>query len=199
MKEKYLNITTSFITKYHAYSSDEMENLRYGLEGLYLTITKLIIIFTVSILLHMFKELCILLVLFNIIRFTGFGFHAKKSYECLICSTLLFIGLPKLFSYLEIDKSILLILGIIGIIVLGIYAPADTIKRPLINKRKRIIRKVATILIGLTYTILSQLISNYTISYLLICAILLESVMVNPLTYIIFKQPYRNYKNCQKA
>lgn len=193
MKEKYLKVTTSFITKYHRYNDDELENLRYGLEGLYLSITKLIIIVAISLLLGIFKELCILLILFNIIRFTGFGFHAGKSYECLICSTLLFIGLPKVLSCLNMSKLPLLTIGIVCLIILGLYAPADTVKRPLPNKKKRIIRKVATIIIAIAYIILSQVIDNYTVSYLLISALILEAIMVNPLTYIIFKQPYRNY------
>lgn len=197
MKEKYLQVTTSFITKYHTYSDYDLEKLRYGLEGLYLSITKLVVIITISILLGMFKELCLLLIFFNIIRFTGFGFHARKSYECLICSTVLFIGLPLLMKVLNLNKIFLLIIGSLCTIVLAIYAPADTVKRPLPNKRKRIIRKIATIIIAISYILLVIFIKNNTICYLLITALMLEAVMVNPLTYKIFGQPYRNYLTYQ--
>ena len=43
MKDRYLKLTTSFITKYHAYDDEELDKLRYGLEGIYLSVTKLII------------------------------------------------------------------------------------------------------------------------------------------------------------
>lgn len=199
MKEKYLNSTISFITKYKEYSNEEIENMRYSLEGLYLTFTKLIVIFSLAIILGIFKEVIILLILFNIIRFTGFGFHAKKSMECLITSTLLFVGVPYLVLYLEPNKITLLVIGIISLIILSIYAPADTVKRPLPNKKKRLYRKIGTIVIASAFIIISLFIKNNTISYLLIIALFIESIMVSPLIYKIFGQPYKNYLNYKKA
>ena len=199
MKEKYLNRTISFITKYKEYSNEEIENMRYSLEGLYLTFTKLIIIFTISIILGIFKEVIILLALFNIIRFTGFGFHAKTSLQCLITSTLFFIGLPYLILSLEPSRTIMLIIGLCSLVCLAFFAPADTIKRPLPNKKKRLYRKIGTITIAIIFIILSFIIKNNTISYLLIMAIMVEAIMVSPLIYRIFGQPYRNYLNYKKA
>ena len=199
MKEKYLNSTISFITKYKEYSNEEIENMRYSLEGLYLTFTKLIVIFSLAIILGIFKEVIILLILFNIIRFTGFGFHAKTSMECLITSTLLFVGIPYLVLYLEPNKITLLVIGIISLIILSIYAPADTIKRPLPNKKKRLYRKIGTIVIASIFITISFFIKNNTISYLLIIALFIESIMVSPLIYKIFGQPYKNYLNYKKA
>lgn len=199
MKEKYLNSTISFVTKYKKYSKEEIENMRYSLEGLYLTFTKLIVIFTLAIILEMFKEVIILLLLFNIIRFTGFGFHAKTSLECLITSTFLFIGLPYLILYLEPNKWVVLSLGLTSLIILAIFAPADTVKRPLPNKKKRLYRKIGTIVIASIFIIISLLVKNSTISYLLITSLIIESIMVSPLIYKIFGQPYRNYLNYKKA
>lgn len=195
MKEKYLNFTTSFITKYNNYSKQQIEEIRYGLEGLYLTITKLVIILLISIILHITKELIILLIIFNILRFTGFGFHARTSLECLICSTLLFIGLPVFITSLNLNKIYLLLIGIISLLILSIYAPADTVKRPLPNRKKRKIRKISTIGIAIIYIIISLYIKNYNISCLFIVAIMLEAIMVSPIIYKVFKQPYRNYLN----
>ena len=110
MKDKYLNFTTSFITKYNNYSKEQIEKIRYGLESLYLTITKLAIILILSIILGIFKELVILLVFFNIIRFTGFGFHARNSIECLFSSILLCIGLPIIMNYIHFSKLYLVII-----------------------------------------------------------------------------------------
>ena len=195
MKEKYLNSTISFITKYKEYSNEEIDNMRYSLEGLYLTFTKLAIIFLLAILLGIWKEVLILLVLFNIIRFTGFGFHAKTSMQCLITSTTLFIGLPYLILYLEPNRNVMLVLGIISLIILSIFAPADTVKRPLPNKKKRLIRKISTLFIAIAFILISYFIRNTIISYLLITSLIIESIMVSPLIYMVFSQPYRNYLN----
>lgn len=199
MKDRYLKLTTSFITKYHAYDDDELDKLRYGLEGIYLSVTKLIIITLIAIIIGIIKEFILLLIFFNIIRFTGFGFHAGKSYQCLIFSTLLFIGVPVIMLYGQFSKTLLISVGMICLVPLAIYAPADTVKRPLPNKKKRKIRKFSTILITLIYIILVVHINNYSINSMLICSLILESIMVLPLTYKIFKQPYRNYTNYNQA
>ena len=87
MKTKFMNTTLSFLEKYNNYSIEEKEKLAYGLEGIYLTLTKLIIIFITAIALGVVTEFITLIILFNVIRYTGFGFHAEKSYPCLIISS----------------------------------------------------------------------------------------------------------------
>ena len=82
--------------KYQNYNDDELEMVKYGLEGLYLTITKLVVIIGMSLLLKIFWEVISILLLFNIIRYFGFGIHAKRSIECLITSLIFFIGIPYL-------------------------------------------------------------------------------------------------------
>lgn len=198
MKDRFLNWSINLIAQYQNISEGDILKLRYGLEGLYLTFTKIIVIFLLAIILGIFKEIIILLILFNIIRFTGFGFHAKRSSECLIISTISFIVFPFLLLNLNISKEIMLIIGMIGTIYLFFYAPADTIKRPLPNKKKRIIRKMVTVITGVIFTTLAFILSNYTISILFITAIVIEDLMVSPLTYKLFGQPYRNYLNYQK-
>lgn len=198
MKERFLNGSINLIAKYQEVDEGDIIKLRYGLEGLYLTFTKLIVIFLIAIILGIFKEILILLILFNIIRFTGFGFHAKRSSECLVISTISFVFFPFLLLNLSLSKELILIIGIIGTIYLFFYAPADTIKRPLPNKKKRIIRKTITVVTGIVFTTLAYVLDNYTISILFITAIVIEDIMVSPIIYKIFGQPYRNYLNYQK-
>lgn len=93
----------------------------------------------------------------------------------------------------------ILIIGILGTIYLFFYAPADTIKRPLPNKKKRIIRKAITVITSIIFTILAFLLNDYTISILFVSSIAIEDIMVSPITYKVFGQPYRNYLNYRKA
>lgn len=193
MKQAVLNKSLNFITKYKNYSKEDIDKLKYGLEGIYLTITKLIIITLLSIIFGIFKEVIILLFLFNIIRYFGFGVHARKSSECLIFSILCFIIMPIFFLNIKLDKGIILITGIICTVLLLFFAPADTKKRPLINRKKRLIRKIVTILIGIVYTYISLSINNYTYSILFILSVMIETIIVNPITYKILRQSYKNY------
>lgn len=194
MKKAVINNFYNLILKYNHYSEEEKEQLLYGLEGLYLTLSKLIIIVILAIVLHIEKEVFLTLVLFNIIRYTGFGFHAEKSYQCLLTSSLFFIGFPLLFQYIQLNKTIMCIIAIICIISYLFYAPADTVKRPFRDKKIRIIRKICTIVIAIIY-LLCILQFNSSHANLFLIALILESIMINPLFYKLFKQPYANYKN----
>ena len=86
MKDKFLNSCINFITKYNNYTEKDIKKLRYGLEGIYLTLTKTIIIILLSLIFKIFFEVITIIILFNIIRYFGFGFHAEKSWQCLLMS-----------------------------------------------------------------------------------------------------------------
>lgn len=195
MKKLFMNSSINFINKYYDYSDNDIKKLNYGLEGIYLTISKTIIIFLVALLLNILKEVIIVLVLFNLIRYTGFGFHAEKSYQCLICSLINFVLLPLFFLNIQIPINVSILLAGVCIINFFFFAPADTVKRPLPNKRKRIIRKILTVTTGIIYTLLMYILNDSYFSSLLLASLIIEVIVINPLTYKIFKQPYNNYKN----
>ena len=195
MKTLFINKTLQFLSKYQDYSKDDVEKLSYGLEGIYLTYTKMIIILALAIILNIFKEVLAILLFFNIIRYFGFGVHAGKSSECLISSILSFIVLPYFFLKLNISNLSILIIGIVCIIDFLLFAPADTVKRPFKNKRKRRIRKLLTIITAIIYLLLALFINNDLISKLLVISIIIEAIMVNPIAYMLLNQPFNNYKN----
>lgn len=195
MKEQFLNSTINFLQKYNNYSEKEVMKLKYGLEGLYLTITKLVVILIAALLLGIFTEILIILILFNIIRYFGFGFHAEKSSECLILSLFNFILIPYLFLNIKLSTTTSLIIAGLCLVTYLLFAPADTIKRPFKNKKKRIIRKILTFIIGFGFTITMFLVNSYYFTALVLSTLVVQGIMVCPLTYILFKQPYNNYKN----
>ena len=195
MKEVFLNYTMNFIaSNQKELNQDDKERLAYGLEGLYMTLTKLIIIFLIALLLGFMKEFIITLIFFNIIRFPGFGFHASKSIVCLISSTILIIGIPYLFTTVETGLIIKTILCVVSIITFMICAPADTWKRPLTNRRKRMIRKICACSLSIIYSLIIIVCNGNEISNLLMAALLIETILISPIMYLIFKEPYRNYK-----
>ena len=196
MKEKVIRSTTNYLMKYQNFSGSDLEKIRYGLEGLYLTLTKMVIIIGIAFFLGMLKEVIIILILFNIIRYTGFGFHANTSIECLILSTVNFILMPSLFLKFETSNITTIIIGTLCIISYVLFAPADTVKRPLPNKRKRIIRKILTVTIGLIYFGLIFIVPSW--KPLFLSALVMQAIIINPLLYKVFRQPYNNYKNFKR-
>lgn len=196
MKEKFLECTLSLILSTHPDCDEqELSELRFGLEGLYLSVTKLIIIFALAILLGILKEMLILLIIFNILRTTGFGLHATKSWACLLSSSSIFLILPFLAKVIILPFYIKLVFGILGIGLIYKYAPADTHKRPLIRKSRREKYKfITTISCIVLVTIMLYGCSNEMFSNLILFGIYTEIFMIHPFIYKIFHLPYDNYK-----
>lgn len=195
MKKKFLDSSMELITRNKQYSQDEIDIMRYGLETIYLTITKLIIIFLTAYLLGIFKEMLLLLVSYNIIRSQAFGIHASKSIYCLISSLIMFIGGALISKYFVIPFNIMIILAVVCNICLWFFAPADTHKRPLVNERKRKRFKLVSFSLGIIYTVLIVIFRNYSIVNYLLFGMIEAVIMILPITYKIFNLPYNNYKN----
>ena len=175
-------------------SQEKLDEVRYGLEGIYLTITKTIFIFALTYFLGIFKEMFFMLVIFNILRTTGFGLHAKKSWQCWVSSTILFVIFPLLSNYIVIPLVLKIVLGITSIILMFFYAPADTYKHPLVNKKKRLIWKYITTINTIILVFVSILIKDSCITNLIVFAIYTEILLINPISYKLLDLPYNNYK-----
>ena len=195
MKKKILNHCMSIVKdKYPEYDGDKLEVINYGLESIYLTFTKIIIIFILAIILKIWKEVLLLLAFYNLIRVSAFGMHAKKSIHCLIISLTLFIGGVYLCRYLVIPLILKVVLSIICIVLIAKYAPADTEKRPIINKKLRKKYKIISVIISGVFAISIVLLSDKSISNYLLLGMIEATIMLLPITYKIFDLPYDNYK-----
>ena len=195
MKQKILNSIIKNIKNNNPHITEEkLEIISYGLESIYLTFTKIILIVVLSIILNIFKETMFLLLFYNIIRLFAFGLHAKNSFACLITSLTIFIGGVYLSLYLNIDIKIKIALAIISLILIAIYAPADTEKRPLINERKRKRFKILSIITSIIMTYFIITTKNNIMSNLMLTGYIAATIMILPITYKLYGLPYNNYK-----
>ena len=179
---------------YPNYDDDKLDEIRYGLEAIYLSLSKTIVILLITLILGIFKESVIVLLFFNFLRMFALGIHAKESWQCWISSSIMFIGIPYLCIYTELSNIYYYIM--IGFSVLNflLYAPADTVKRPLIKKHRRIKFKVLTLIVSLIDIILFFNTNDVFIKNVIVYTMLLEVVLIHPLTYRVFKLPYKNYE-----
>ena len=200
MKKRIINYCLKIVKKkYPQYDEDKLDVIKYGLESIYILITKLFIIGILAYILGLFKELIIFLLIYNIIRTFSFGLHATKSWICLVSSTLIFILVPLICKYLYIPIWWKTIIGIILLFIYYKYAPADTHKRPIINKNRRLFYKYSSVLICIIFIYLSIFIDNIFISNCFILSLIVQSFVILPLTYKIFGLPYNNYLNYQSV
>ena len=189
MKEKVVNNIMIRINNNYDFDEVKLEEIKYGLLGLYSLITKTTVIITLSLLLGFFQKFIIFFVLYVLLRCVGFGCHAKSNIQCWMFSTILLLGIPYILSIVYINTFTQNVLWTMLFINFLIFSPADTEKRPMINKRRKLKFKIISLIICIIYLIM---INNFpNISNLIIAAMLLEGLLINPLGYILMGQKVR--------
>lgn len=163
--------------------------IKYGLQGLYTLITKTSFIILLSLLLNIFSEFLLFFIFYSILRSVGFGTHANSNLKCWIFSTLFLLGIPYIMHIIKINKIIQIILWIIFFINFLIFAPADTKKRPMINKKRKLKFKIILLIFSIIYLFIIIYFKN--ISNLVLGSMLLEALLVNPIGYILMGEEVR--------
>ena len=194
MKKYVLDKCMNIIKQNKDYDEIKLAEIKYGLEGIYLTITKIIIIGVLAIILGIFKEYLIFLGIFTIMRSNSFGIHASKTWICYSTSIPAFLGIPLISIYTTLNTPTKLIVGTLSIIGICIFSPADTVKRPIIDKKKRRIHKILSTLIATVFITLSIIIKDNFLSNAFFFATILQNILISPITYKLSHMPYNNYK-----
>ncbi len=196
MKKIILNKLLNFIkTFYPAYTDKDLRILKYGLEGIYITITKTIIIFSLAYFLKIHKKLFIIVILYNFLRMFSFGLHSQNSNNCLISSCLIFICSVYLCQLIHIAPFLKVFISFVSIVIFIRYSPADTKKRPLINSQKRLFYKFISTSIIIIYSYLLITSKKVFFSNSLFLAMSLQSFLITPFCYSLFNQSYNNFLN----
>ncbi len=194
MKKKFISWAILQIEAKRKLSDLERKKIKYGLEGFYNLITKLIVVVGVSLYFHLFWELILLIVIYSLVRLYGFGLHAKKSWQCWISSVPIYIGGCFFIHYVVLPKYVVIGIWIFAFLSFLFFAPADTAARPLIHEEKRKRAKVLSLLIVTSLFILQYFVNSNTFLNATLYALTIQSVVMNPLTYKIFGASYSNYK-----
>lgn len=198
MKKFIVNKIMNYIKQNTNYDNVKLKEIEYGIVSIYITISKIIVILMLSFILGIFKEVLIFMLFFNILRTTGFGLHATKSWMCWISSIITFIGIPLICKYIFLHIYIKVVICILGVIFMYKNAPADTKKKPIVNRKRRLILKLISTVFAIIFSISAIIINSNFLSNCLIFALILENILISPVTYKIFKLPYNNYINFLK-
>ena len=113
MKEKFINSSINFISKYQECDDLKLKRLKYGLEGIYSLIVKISVVILISIITKTLTETLLFILFYAGIRTFSFGWHAKSNIACWITTLLIYNVI--LYFIINIDYPIY-----IGYIILGI-------------------------------------------------------------------------------
>jgi len=198
MKEVFVNNSINLIKKQYNYDNDMLDRVQYGLEIIYISVTKLSVIFITAFILGVIKETLLFTLFVTGLRTFAYGIHAKKSWHCYVSSLLIFVAMPYVFTTIEINTEQKIIICGLSLISMALFAPADTHKRPLVNTKKRRQLKITSFLMCIIYTLLTFVLQEKNVNNIILLAMITQSFAINPMIYKIFKMPYDNYKVYKK-
>ena len=90
---------------------------------------------------------------------------------------------------ININITYKILLWLIFFINFLIFAPADTKKRPMINKKRKLKFKLMLLIFSIIYLFIIVYFKN--ISNLVLGSMLLEAILVNPIGYILMGEEVR--------
>lgn len=173
---------------------EKAEVILYGIQLIIGEIPKLFIIFGLSILLGIGWYTLIAYLVILPYRTASGGFHLKSHLGCILGTSLFYYGnvyLSKFLVLTSIQKYALVVFTFIfGIIMVSLYAPADTENVPIISKKERKNKKILSY-ITLTITlIVALIIKDSVISNIIIFGTLIQTMMITKIAYKLTNNRY---------
>lgn len=188
---------TNFIGETLSSSDDDLEKIEYGIKVIFSNLFKMIILFSTACILGVFKYTVIAFIVFAILRAFASGVHANSSIQCIIVNFLLFLGNVYVSICMPLNKLLVSLIFLISLILIYIYAPADTAERPLVSKRLRRNLKIKSLTTVIVFFAICIFIKNNIYINLITFAIFEEALAITPISYKLLGKTYNNYENIQ--
>lgn len=204
MIKKICNFLTKKIQESNPEIDDEKaEIINYGLQNLIGEVPKFFILLAIAYLLGIWKLAIITFCIMLPYRVASGGFHLHSHLGCIIGTTLMYCGTAVLSQNINLNpeyiKYILVVfVCIFGLIMIKLYAPADTENVPILSKKERKKKRIQSYILLTINLVLAILIKNNTISNVFIFGTLIQTLTITRLAYNLTKNKY-GYELYQKG
>ena len=195
MVDKICDYLTNKIRKQMPEIDDEKaEVINYGLQNIIGEIPKFFILIGIAWLLGVLKETLITFLIILPYRTFSGGFHLKTHIGCIITTILFYIVPAVLAQNIVLNPilryGIISILWIFGIIMIKLYAPADTESVPILRKKDRMKKQVLSYIVFTIGLLTAVFIKNNEISNIIILGYFIQTLTITRLAYIITNNKY---------
>lgn len=176
---------------------ERLEIINYGLQMIIGEVPKLFGTLIIAYLLGVLKLTIMAYIMLLPYKYFVGGVHAKSHLACMITTPLIYCGnalisknltlIPSEYKYIAI-----FIVWLFSMIVISIYAPADTENVPILRKKERKFKKIMSyIMMTLTLGVAIILQDKYTvISNILTIGCLIDSVFITRPMYKLYHNKY---------
>lgn len=204
MIDKFCVYLTNKIRKAMPEIDDERaEVILYGVQLIVGEIPKIFLMFALGFLLGLWWQTLLAFFLILPYKVCSGGFHLKTHLGCFICTNIVYCGNAILSTIYTFPSEVIKIITIIaiwtiGIILVSVYAPADTENLPILTKKERKTKKILSYIFLSINMLVAIFIPNKIITNLLIFGTIIQTVSITRIVYILTKNKY-GYEEYLKA
>ena len=195
MIDKFCAYLTKKIRKEMPEVDDERaEIIMYGLQNIIGELPKGIIILIIAYILGIFKLTVISILIIAPYRCVSGGVHMKTHIGCIIYTLLLYSGSSLLGKYIVLTGNAKIMLAIVVwifcMIMIKLYAPADTENLPILRKKERKQKQILSYIIITSEILIAIFIKNTTISGIIIFGDLIQTLTITRIAYKVTHNKY---------
>ena len=195
MIDKFCAYLTNKIRKEMPEIDDERaEIIMYGLQNLIGELPKGIIILIIAYFLGIFKLTLISMFIIAPYRCFSGGVHMKTHMGCIIYTLILYSGSTLLGKYIVLEGIIkYLLAGLVwsfSIIMIKLYAPADTEEVPILSKKIRKQKQIMSYVCLIVGLAIATIVKNELISNMIIFGYFTQTCMITRVAYKLTKNKY---------
>ncbi len=195
MIDKFCAYLTKKIRKEMPEVDDERaEVIMYGLQNIIGELPKGIIILIIAYILGIFKLTVISILIIAPYRCVSGGVHMKTHIGCIIYTLLLYSGSSLLGKYIVLTGNVKIMLAIaiwiFCMIMIKLYAPADTENLPILRKKERKQKQILSYIIITSEILIAIFIKNTTISGIIIFGDFIQTLTITRIAYRVAHNKY---------
>lgn len=197
------NLTNKIRKKMPEINDERAEIIQYGLQLMIGEIPKLILLIIIAIILKIGWLVIFAYLTMLPYKIVAGGFHLKTHIGCTIGTFIVYFGnvmisknlvlQPIYFKYVVVG-----LVWIISIIMISLYAPADTVNFPILRKEERKLKKILSYVFASITLIGAIFTKDNTLSNIILINVLIESLSISKLAYKLTKNQY-GYEIYQKG
>ncbi len=196
MIDKFCNYLVSKIRKQMPEIDDEKaEVILYGIQLIVGEIPKFFLMFGFGILLGLWWQTLLAFFLILPYKVCSGGFHLKTHIGCIICTNLIYCGnafISTIWNFPNETIKYITIgaIWIFSVIMVSLYAPADTENVPILTKKERNTKRFLSYVFLSINMLVAILVRNSIIANLMIIGTIIQTFSITRIAYIITKNKY---------
>lgn len=205
--EKMIDKITEFLTNKIRKEMPEVDDERaevinYGLQILLGEVPKFFIMLLIAYAIGLLKLSLITFFIIMPYRMFSGGFHLHTHIGCIISTCTFYCGVAFLSKTIVLDSivkyALVVAIAVFGIIMIKLYAPADTEEVPILSSKIRKQKQILSYITFLVGLILALFIKDNVIFNIIIFGYFAQTCMITRLAYKITKNKY-GYEVYQNA